>query len=210
MIPVQYPLCADCRFGPQAVREYYGAKAQNPNMYARHPCGQCGRNIPAQYPLCTDCRFGGGGQGAQGAGRGGGPGMMNQFGGPQGGGPWQQQGAQGFGGPGGYGGPNQGRGFQPQPHNQQYGGQAAQYGQQPAAQPAAQQYGQQPGYVAQQQAAAAPATNLDPTGKPLPAGWSTAADPASGRTYYINNAALTSQWEVPTAPAQPAAAQPTA
>merc|ERR1719204_1189207 len=63
---------------------------------------------------------------------------------------------------------------------------------------------QQPGIA--QQAAAVPQPGAAAAQPALPAGWSTALDPNSGRTYYINNHALTSQWEVPTAPAQPKAA----
>merc|ERR1719499_683920 len=150
----------------------------------------------------------------QGMGRGGGgAGAQQPWGGPQGPQGGYMGGPQGYQAPGGpQGGPQQGWG---QPNQQ-----AGPYGQQ-AVQPqaAAQPYGaqgyaavqQQPGGVMgaqpgvqQAQPAAAQPVATDTTGKPLPAGWSTAVDPASGRTYYINNHALTSQWEVPTAPAQPA------
>merc|ERR1719204_2985670 len=109
------------------------------------------------------------------------------------------------------------------PGAQQWGAPQAQPGYPMAGGPAAQQWGApQPGYPgAAVQPYAQPAAAVQHYGQPaaavpqpgaaaaqpaLPAGWSTALDPNSGRTYYINNHALTSQWEVPTAPAQPKAA----
>ena len=67
--------------------------------------------------------------------------------------------------------------------------------------PAAQQQQQQAAPPAAAAAAAAPA---------LPAGWTSAVDPSSGRTYYCNTATKQTTWEHPAAPAQPAAAQPAA
>ena len=64
------------------------------------------------------------------------------------------------------------------------------------------------GYPAQQQQQAAPpAAAAAPA---LPAGWTSAVDPSSGRTYYCNTATKQTTWEHPAAPAQPAAAQPAA
>lgn len=66
------------------------------------------------------------------------------------------------------------------------------------------------GYPAQQQQqqAAPPAAAAAPA---LPAGWTSAVDPSSGRTYYCNTATKQTTWEHPAAPAQPAAAtSPTA
>jgi len=43
----------------------------------------------------------------------------------------------------------------------------------------------------------------------LPAGWTAAVDPGSGRTYYVNATTGQTSWEVPTAtPSQPVAATP--
>ena len=49
-------------------------------------------------------------------------------------------------------------------------------------------------------ATASPATAVAASG-PLPAGWVSGTDPASGRTYYCNPARDFTQWERPTAPA---------
>lgn len=49
-------------------------------------------------------------------------------------------------------------------------------------------------------ASAAPSAPASSTGGPaLPAGWATAVDPGSGRTYYYNSASGATSWEVPTA-----------
>ena len=68
------------------------------------------------------------------------------------------------------------------------------------------------GYPAQQQQqqAAPPAAAAAAAAPALPAGWTSAVDPSSGRTYYCNTATKQTTWEHPAAPAQPAAAQPAA
>ena len=67
-------------------------------------------------------------------------------------------------------------------------------------------YGYPAAQQQQQQQAAPPAAAAAAAAPALPAGWTSAVDPSSGRTYYCNTATKQTTWEHP----QPAAAQPAA